>query len=67
MKSYEIPGLINDINDMSVIPTTFVIMATNSPMGKTLSICHEKTGIMFTVSFEPIEEVFREDGSREKF
>lgn len=65
MKACEIPGLIQDVNSLDIIATTFVIMATNKPDGKTLSICHEKTGIMFTVPYEPIEEAF-DNGTRKK-
>ena len=61
MKAIEVEGIINDIDRMDFRRADLMVGISNDALGRSLSICHEPSGIMFQIPFEPIAKYLEKD------
>lgn len=54
MKSFEMQGIISNMNTMEFEPAELLVGISNDKLGRSISIGDEKTGITYQIPFEPI-------------
>ena len=56
MKAIRMEGIISDVEKMVFRRADLIVGVSNDAIGRSLSIMHEASGIMFQIPFEPIAE-----------
>lgn len=56
MKSFEMQGIISNMNTMEFEPAELLVGISNDKLGRSISIGDEKTGITYQIPFEPIAQ-----------